>query len=145
MADDTVREVHDEGNRRSDVRADADAEGIGANGASVTKRPKVLHGATYRVETGCGHLYVTVNYDESGKMIEVLCRLGKAGGCAACLNESLGRLSTALLREGTAPEVIIKQLMGTQCPSGHSGRRSCPDALAEALKQAMKEGVQDGN
>lgn len=139
MADDPVREVHDEGNRRSDLPAGEADKDAGARRAGVTKRPKVLSGATYRVETGCGHLYVAVNCNAAGEMIEVIERLGKAGGCAACFNESIGRLVTALLREGVDPKVIIRQLDGMQCPSSHNGKHSCPAALATALKQALEE------
>ena len=40
------------------------------------KRPKVLVGTTHRVETGCGHLYITINRDKD-ELFEVFAALGK--------------------------------------------------------------------
>jgi ribonucleoside-diphosphate reductase alpha chain len=48
---------------------------------SYIERPKSVSGITERIETGCGHLYVTVNFIDN-KVVEVFAGLGKCGGCS---------------------------------------------------------------
>jgi ribonucleoside-diphosphate reductase alpha chain len=42
---------------------------------SKLKRPKTTQGSTVRIETGCGHLYITIGRD-GDKIIEVFAVLG---------------------------------------------------------------------
>lgn len=103
------------------------------------KRPELVRGATLRMETGCGNLYVTINADEKGSLFEVFTHMGKAGGCAASQSEAIGRLVSLALRSNVAPEEIIKQLKGISChqPAWHNGGRilSCSDAIAKAIEK----------
>lgn len=103
------------------------------------KRPELVRGATLRMHTGCGNLYVTINADEKGSLFEVFTHMGKAGGCAASQSEAIGRLVSLALRSNIAPEEIIKQLKGISChqPAWHNGGRilSCSDAIAKAIEK----------
>lgn len=103
------------------------------------KRPEMVKGATIRMETGCGNLYVTINEDEDGSLFEVFTHMGKAGGCAASQSEAIGRLVSLSLRSNIEPEEIIKQLKGISChqPAWHNGGRilSCSDAIAKAIEK----------
>lgn len=104
------------------------------------RRPATTRGLTERVATGCGHLYVTINYDDRG-LCEVFSTLGKAGGCAASQLDAIGRLTSLALRSGIEPEAVVKQLKGIRCPSiaWHQGHAilSCADAIASVLERQI--------
>jgi ribonucleoside-diphosphate reductase alpha chain len=111
---------------------------------SPRKRPKVTRGVTEMVNTGCGHIYVTVNFDGQG-ISEVFSILGKAGGCAAAQLEAISRLTSLALRSGIDVDSIAKHLRGIRCPSiaweqGHA-ILSCADAIASVLEKYIKEGT----
>jgi len=99
-------------------------------------RPEVTHGVTQRVETGCGHMYVTINTDDRGAC-EVFVQMGKVGGCASAQLESIARLVSLALRSDVKLEAIIRQLKGIRCqsPMWHKGKMitSCGDAVGQAL------------
>jgi len=106
------------------------------------KRPKVTTGVTERVNTGCGYIYVTVNFDSQG-ISEVFSTLGKAGGCAAAQLEAISRLTSLALRSGIDIDSIVKQLRGIRCPAiaweqGHA-ILSCADAIASVLEKYIRE------
>jgi ribonucleoside-diphosphate reductase alpha chain len=106
------------------------------------KRPKVTRGVTERVNTGCGYIYVTVNFDSRG-ISEVFSTLGKAGGCAAAQLEAISRLTSLALRSGIDVESVVKHLRGIRCPSiaweqGHA-ILSCADAIASVLEKYIRE------
>lgn len=107
----------------------------------MRERPKSLAGTTYRMITGCGALYVTVNE------MEVFVSIGKAGGCATAQAEAIGRLISLSLRSGVTKEKVIKQLMGISChsPAGLNEDKmlSCADAIAKALKEHKTEGEEN--
>jgi ribonucleoside-diphosphate reductase alpha chain len=107
---------------------------------SVRERPTSLNGWTYRMQTGCGPLYVTVNEDDDG-LFELFTTMGKAGGCAASQSEAIGRMVSLAWRTGVQPIQVIKQLLDISCHS-HSGFGenkilSCADAVAKAIQNHL--------
>lgn len=110
-------------------------------------RPEITTGITQRIETGCGHLYVTINSDENGPC-EVFTQMGKVGGCASAQLEALARLASLSLRANVKLESIIRQLKSIRCPSPmwYKGKMitSCADAIAYSLEtylQIQNEGT----
>jgi ribonucleoside-diphosphate reductase alpha chain len=104
------------------------------------QRPEVTHGITQRLETGCGHMYVTINTDSHGAC-EVFVQMGKVGGCASAQLEAIARLSSLALRSSIRIEAIIRQLKGIRCqsPMWHKGKMitSCGDAVGQALESFL--------
>jgi ribonucleoside-diphosphate reductase alpha chain len=107
-------------------------------------RPDTTSGITERINTGCGKLYVTVNWDDHG-FCEVFASMGKAGGCAYSQIEATGRLISLALRSGVKMESIIRQLMGIRCPSPMwaNGEQvvSCSDAIAKVLNHNAQANI----
>jgi ribonucleoside-diphosphate reductase alpha chain len=101
-------------------------------------RPEFMRGLTKRMDTSCGALYVTINWDDTGRPFEVFTSMGKAGGCASSQSEAIGRLASLALRSGVDPEQVARQLRGISChlPRGIGKKRisSCADAVAQALQ-----------
>jgi ribonucleoside-diphosphate reductase alpha chain len=101
-------------------------------------RPKITRGVTERVNTGCGNMYVTINFDDQG-VCEAFATLGKAGGCAAAQLEATSRLISNALRCGLDLGAVVKNLRGIRCPSisWEQGRAvtSCADAIAGVLEK----------
>lgn len=106
------------------------------------ERPKILESTTVEVKTGCGHLYVTIGYD-NGSPIEILATLGKAGGCSYCFSEALSRAISLGLKYGIPIKDYVKQLRGLQCPNPNQWPKeervlSCADGIAKALDENNK-------
>jgi ribonucleoside-diphosphate reductase alpha chain len=130
--------IYRDGSREGQVLTTGKKEEIEGVGRAPRKRPEETEGRTKRVNTGCGHMYVTVNFDEQG-ICEVFSTLGKAGGCATAQLEATCRLISLALRSGVDVASIIKQLRGIRCPSiaWEEGKAvlSCADAIASVLEK----------
>jgi ribonucleoside-diphosphate reductase alpha chain len=109
------------------------------------KRPDMIRGVTIKTATGCGPLYVTINYDENGNPFEIFNSIGKSGGCAQSQTESTGRMVSLALRSGIGAEEIISQLKGIRCniPYGFGANiiYSCADAIGKALEKSLDQSV----
>ncbi|MBU2534515.1 MAG: TSCPD domain-containing protein [Alphaproteobacteria bacterium] len=102
-------------------------------------RPKVLQGKTVKIAVGCGNLYLSLNKNSDGELIEVLVHIGKAGGCATAFNEALTRSITLGLKYGISAKEYIEELKNIQCPMSvwQEGEqiKSCPDAISWIISQ----------
>jgi ribonucleoside-diphosphate reductase alpha chain len=111
-------------------------------------RPELLRGATRRLETPLGTLYVTITEDDRGQPFEVFMSLGKAGGALMADVEALGRLISLALRSGIPIKEIYRQLRGISSDRtiglGPNKVLSVPDAVGIAIERYMqeKQGIQ---
>ena len=101
------------------------------------QRPEFTQGITRKIETGCGHLYVTINYDSEGPF-ELFTTMGKVGGCASAQLEAIARLVSLCLRSNIDSDAIARQLKAIRCPSPMWNKgemvTSCADAVARSLE-----------
>jgi ribonucleoside-diphosphate reductase alpha chain len=105
------------------------------------RRPQILRGATYKMNTPFGMAYITIN-DMNGTPSEVFLNVGKAGSDVFAMAEALGRVCSLFLRygdHGDKVRLLVKHLKGI----GGSGAigfgtnrvESIADAVAKALEQ----------
>ncbi len=107
-------------------------------------RPKRTIGVTEQVSTGCGRMYITVNYDHEG-LIETFITTGSSGGCSG-FTEGVSRLISLALRANISPDAIIDQLTSVSCPTFLRRKanndkligKSCPDIIGRILVQEMQ-------
>jgi ribonucleoside-diphosphate reductase alpha chain len=106
-------------------------------------RPELLRGATRRLETPLGTLYVTITEDDRGQPFEVFMSLGKAGGALMADVEALGRLISLALRSGIPIKEIYRQVRGISSDRtiglGPNKVLSVPDAVGIAIERYMQE------
>lgn len=101
-----------------------------------------LPAITYKGQSACARLYSTIT-GLNGHPFEVF--VNPTGGCNANIN-TIGRLTSLLLRSGVAPEVVIEELSSQKCPACQQLRKqgrtdvalSCGNAIANALKDFNK-------
>jgi len=114
------------------------------DGLKPRKRPKTLIGATHRIKTGCGNLYVTLTRDDQG-LFEVFSALGKSGQCGMAQLEAICRCVSIGLRSGVDPTIFSKQLKGIRCPAPITSEGvdvlSCADAIATVLEEEVRSEV----
>jgi len=105
------------------------------------KRPEVLTGKTYRVKTGYGKLYVTINNDETGAPFEIFAIIGKSGGFFQEQSEGICRLISLALRAGLKIEEIIDNLKGIRGPMPMMTDKGTILSLPDAIGQVLEEHV----
>jgi ribonucleoside-diphosphate reductase alpha chain len=109
-------------------------------------RPEVVSGSTYKIKTGYGTLFVTVNNDEDGKPFEVFAAIGKTGGFFAAKSEAICRLISLALRAGIDVEEVVEQLKGIRGPmpswSKYGQVLSIPDAISHILREHINSAQQ---
>jgi ribonucleoside-diphosphate reductase alpha chain len=136
-----LAEVRAENERLRRLVHDLEAENLQRR--QKRSRPELLRGATRRLETPLGTLYVTITEDERGQPFEVFMSLGKAGGALMADVEALGRLISLSLRSGIPMREVYRQLRGISSDKviglGPSKVLSVPDAVGIAIERWMQE------
>lgn len=107
---------------------------------------EVLIGHTFKKKTACGTLYITINKDENGNIVEIFTNSSKNGTCKANLNGET-RMASLALRAGVKVDEVVEQLKGIHCQSCAFARAkgnqvdgtSCPDIMAKCIKEACSK------
>ena len=117
-------------------------------------RPRMLPGATFRIETPLGATYVTVNENGGGQPFEVFINTAKAGSDTSAVGEAIGRLIsyTLRLRSPVPPNKRLSEIVhqmegiGGRRPLGLGPNRvhSLPDGIAQALGDYLARRSSDG-
>ena len=103
----------------------------------------VTHGDTYCKKCACGTLYITVNRDDEGNMVECFVHTSKGGICQANIS-AVNRMISLSMRSGVKIDEIIDQLKAINCPACSNVRAkgkqidglSCPDIISRVLQSA---------
>ena len=141
-----IAELEAELARTRDQLHDAEAENLQRR--AKRSRPDLLKGATRRVETPLGTMYVNITEDDKGQPFEVFISLGKAGAPLMADVEAIGRLISLALRSGIPLREVYRQLRGISSDRvvglGPNKVMSVPDAIGIAIEKWMqdKQGVQ---
>ncbi len=104
------------------------------------RRPQILKGATYKINSPFGMAYITIN-DMNDAPSEIFLNVGKAGSDVFAMAEALGRVCSLFLRygdHGNKTRLLIKHLkgIGGSGAIGFGANRveSIADAVAKALE-----------
>ena len=103
------------------------------------------HGNTYCKKCACGTLYITLNRDDDGNVVESFIHTSKGGICQANTS-AVNRLVSLCMRSGVKTDEIIDQLKGITCGACTKAMSngikldgiSCPDILARTLMEFCK-------
>ena len=104
------------------------------------------HGNTYCKKCACGTLYITLNRDSAGNIVESFVQTSKGGICQANIG-AVNRLISLNLRSGVKVDEIIDQLSGITCKACTSliarGEKldgiSCSDIMSKTLAEFYKQ------
>jgi ribonucleoside-diphosphate reductase alpha chain len=141
-----IAELEAELARTRDKLHDAEAENLQRR--AKRSRPDLLRGATRRVETPLGTMYVNITEDDKGQPFEVFISLGKAGAPLMADVEAIGRLISLALRSGVPLQEVYRQLRGISSDRvvglGPNKVLSVPDAIGIAIEKWIqdKQGIQ---
>ena len=119
----------------------AQGEGQISQGVVPRKRPEVMVGKTYRMKTGYGNLYITINDDEAGKPFEIFATIGKSGGFFQEQSEAICRLSSLAMRAGIHVEEVISDLKGIRGPMPIFTEKGTVLSLPDAIGRVLEEHV----
>ncbi|MNM04182.1 Ribonucleoside-diphosphate reductase NrdZ [compost metagenome] len=109
------------------------------------KRPQVLRGATYKINTPFGMAYITIN-DLDGTPAEIFLNVGKAGSDVFAMAEALGRVCSLFLRygdHGEKVELLIKHLKGIGGSGAIGFGANRVESIADAVAKALETHVQN--
>lgn len=140
------REALDSVSETLGVTPSAPAPEKQVNDSQYKKRPQVLHGATYKINTPFGMAYITIN-DLNGVPSEIFLNVGKAGSDVFAMAEALGRVCSLFLRYGDHGQkagLLIKHLKGIGGSGAIGFGANRVESIADAVAKALEAHIQNG-
>ncbi|KRF43533.1 adenosylcobalamin-dependent ribonucleoside-diphosphate reductase [Paenibacillus sp. Soil787] len=141
VAAEAVKEEESLTNLSGKLAVDVDTKTEQVFDKQYKRRPQILRGATYKVNTPFGMAYITIN-DMNGTPSEIFLNVGKAGSDVFAMSEALGRVCSLFLRygdHGDKVKLLVKHLKGIGGSGaigfGNNRVESIADAVAKALEQ----------
>jgi len=109
------------------------------------------HGSTSDKKSACGKMYITINRDKSGNIIESFVNVSNTGICKSNI-DGINRLISLCLRSGVKVEKIINQLKGIVCQACIKIKPenkkidglSCPDIIGKTLEGEYNDKITIG-
>ena len=103
------------------------------------------YGTTIDKRSACGKMYITINRDKNGNIVESFVNTSKNGICKSNI-DGINRLISLALRTGVKVEEIVDQLKSINCAActrvsakgGEIDGMSCPDIIAKTLLEEYK-------
>ena len=126
---------------KSPVKSSEESLRATVGGVVPRKRPEVLDGKTYRIKTGYGNMYITINNDGNGLPFEVFATIGKSGGFFQEQSEAICRLISLALRAGIRSEEVVGDLKGIRGPMPVFTEKGTVLSLPDAIGQTLEEHV----
>ncbi|MEK4510130.1 adenosylcobalamin-dependent ribonucleoside-diphosphate reductase [Paenibacillus sp. FSL K6-2524] len=143
---DEVAEQAQVENFTQSLSVNTEVDDKGALDKQYKKRPQVLRGATYKINTPFGMAYITIN-DLGGIPSEIFLNVGKAGSDVFAMAEALGRVCSLFLRygdHGHKVELLIKHLKGIGGSGAIGFGVNRVESIADAVAKALETHVQIG-
>jgi hypothetical protein len=106
---------------------------------------QTLSGKTIEFDTQYGSLFVIVNKDDDGKVMQIFAKIGKSSQDVNGLVETIGHLASLCLQAGVSSEEVIGGLMGRHSkypfrhPSTGEPVKSIPDAIGMSIRDGGDE------
>ncbi|WP_058303593.1 adenosylcobalamin-dependent ribonucleoside-diphosphate reductase [Gorillibacterium timonense] len=111
------------------------------------RRPQILKGATYKINTPFGMAYITIN-DLNGAPSEIFLNVGKAGSDVFAMAEALGRVCSLFLRygdHGNKVSLLIKHLKGIGGSGAIGFGANRVESIADAVAKALEIHISDSD
>lgn len=128
-------------------KTEENEQNIAYNSIKPTSRKTLgtTNGNTYCKKTACGTLYITINRDQDGHVVECFVNTSKGGICQATVN-GLNRMISLAMRAGVELDEIVDQLKGITCMACAKRRDldgiSCPDIIGRTIEEFTKTNFQ---
>jgi ribonucleoside-diphosphate reductase alpha chain len=126
-------------------------KGIKYNSITPVSRKEIgtTHGNTYCKKCACGTLYLTINKDDKGNIVESFVNTSKGGICQANIG-AVNRMISLALRSGVVIDEIADQLRGINCPACGKAKTkgdqidglSCADIISRTIKEFVNDNLE---